>query len=415
MNRQGNERQVLVRMCGIALVAALIGCASSGPVVNVKHHTQGPLPGVEDEVVVSTSELHRFDDQPELLEAEPVIPDLPPPALRPDGAYRIGPGDILLFRSFDDITLDTEVQVRYDGQISLPLIPDLKVADLTRDHAIDLISEAYGDVFQDPTISLTVRSVGSKDYFVMGSVNRPAQYPYVKPITILDAINIAGGKRVSTRGGDSFVGGQGQLVQAMIIRNTEEGRMVGEFDLKDLDKSGPHVSQTLVYPGDIVYVPEGVNLVYVMGELGRPGVFELTNNMTLMQLIAGAGGFIEQTARMRQVVLMREIDEDETKVMIVNLRNMLKTGADIPLEAGDVVYIPQKRLVRAQNFVQQFTGTISPMLSLYRQALGAYYEDDRLEILYGDDDVFRGTGDIVALQGVLQDVTSFISPIPFVP
>src|SRR5690606_36156393 len=104
----------------------------------------------------------------------------------------------------------------------------------------------------------------------------PAQYPYVRPISLLDAINIAGGKRVNTRGGDSFVGGQGQLIKALIIRNTELGRQVGEFDLKDLEKPGPHQSEALVYPGDLVYVPEGINLVYVMGELRNPGVFELT-------------------------------------------------------------------------------------------------------------------------------------------
>ena len=50
-------------------------------------------------------------------------------------AYRIGAGDVLEFYSFDEQTLNTEVTVRYDGHVSLPLIPDMQVANHTRAQA----------------------------------------------------------------------------------------------------------------------------------------------------------------------------------------------------------------------------------------------------------------------------------------
>jgi hypothetical protein len=80
---------------------------------------------------------------------------------------------------------------------------------------------------------------------------------------------------------------------------------------------------------------------------------------------------------------MREINETESVVEYVNLRKILKGHAPDPiLQAGDVVYIPQKRLTRLSQFVSRFTGSISPLLSLYNQAWATWYTDDQ----------FRGRG-----------------------
>ena len=55
--------------------------------------------------------------------------------------YRIGPGDALGFRFLEDESLSSEVNVRYDGCISLALIPDVKVGGKTKEEAIEVMSE----------------------------------------------------------------------------------------------------------------------------------------------------------------------------------------------------------------------------------------------------------------------------------
>ncbi|MBI5094666.1 MAG: polysaccharide export protein [Candidatus Hydrogenedentes bacterium] len=367
-----------IKLVGIlAALAMAAGCATSGggspdraegSVKQVK-----TMSAVSDKATVPTSEL-RGEQAP-----APALGGTPEPgaaaaanAPNPD-EYPIGPDDLLDFRSLDDPSLSSSVTVRYDGCISLPLVPDLVVKNATRSQAEDMIRKAYSKVFKDPQVSLTIRESRSKSFYVMGDVNKAAEFPYKRDTTLLDAINTAGGLRINQRSGDTFVGQQGQLTKALIIRHVGDERQITEYDLRNLSSPGPHASDTPVYPGDIVYVPEGVNLIYVIGEVRSPGVFQMTEGMKLLELIVRTGGPDFSTAKLKHVVLLREVDETHTEVLIVDLKHILSTGQDVPLKPGDVVYVPRKDLVRAQEFVGRFTGSLSPLMGLYNQAWSTYY------------------------------------------
>lgn len=325
-----------------------------------------------------------------------------------DTMYRLGPGDVLLFRSFDNTELNQEAVIRYDGRVSLPLVPDIEVAGLTREQAVGRIKEAYLDVFKDPQVSLAVKETKSKGFFVMGDVARPNEYPYDRPVTVLEAINRAGGLRFTSQSQDDFVPQQGTLTKAFIFRGWGEGREVIECDLRKLTYPGAHSSDTLVMPGDFIFVPEGANLVYVLGDVQRPSVFQLAEGQTLMQLLARAGSPVESTAWMRHVVLLREVDSGNMDVMKVNLRKIVRSGKnDIELRPGDIVYVPRRPLVRIEEFVNRFTGTISPLLSLYTQAWEAAYTKKRLEILY--DESGTDEGEWATLLRNLQTYSSTVS------
>ncbi|MBN2309292.1 MAG: polysaccharide export protein [Candidatus Hydrogenedentes bacterium] len=317
--------------------------------------------------------------------------------------YVIGAGDVLEFRSFDDETLSQEVVVRYDGHVSLPLIADLKVAGATRDEAQASLEEAYLAVFKEPQVSLTVKAPQSKSFYVMGDVMRPNEYPYVRAITVLQAVNLAGGLRYSSRTDEDYVSQQGTLTKAFIIRGRGAAREVIECDMRQLTHPGAHPADTLVKPNDFIYVPEGVNLVYVLGEVQRPSVFQLAEGQTLVQLLARAGSFSGSTARIRHVVLLRETDAENTLVTTVNVRRMLKTGEHITLRPGDVIYIPRARLVRLQEFINRITGSITPVLDLYNLAWETGYTKKRLELLY-DESYTSDEGNLTSL---LQNIRSY--------
>ncbi len=387
----------------LAVVAMVTGCATGGASKSALDKSP-----VVDRVVISTEVLYE-GQQPALPEeaVAPVIEEGRDTQVSVEDArkevfdYHIGPGDILEFRSFDDEYLSRQVTVRYDGYISLPLIPDVYVADATRDEATERLRSAYAEIFVDPQVSLVVVDVKSKSYYVMGDVANPHLYTYTRPITLLDAIKTAGGMRVTTRGGDSYVGAQGQLTKAYIIRRAGGQRMVNEYDLRGLRNPGAHPSDAPVFPGDIVYIPEGINLVYLIGAVGRPDVYELTDGMGVLGLMARAGGPIESTARMQQALLIREIDPVTSEILQLDLRVIMRTGKDIPLKPGDVLYVPRKPLIHLQEFVGRFTGTISPMLDLYQQAYETYYTKDRYDRLFEND------MDNQSLLNVIEGVASF--------
>lgn len=295
-----------------------------------------------------------------------------------DADYLIGAGDLLEFYSFDDETLNREVTVRYDGHISLPLIADQRVADMTRAEAELRLRTAYERVFRSPQLSLIVRDPLSKTFLVMGDVASPGRYPYTRATTLVEAVTLAGGlrQRNTTSSTGGFIGVTGQLTKAFVVREVNGERQVYDYDLRHMGQPGSHASEAQVYYGDIVYVPEGVNLVYLLGESRNPVIVELTEGMTLLQLLALSGGFNTSTARLRSVVLLRQTDRENTEVLHMNVREMLKTGRDFPLQPGDIVYIPRRQLVRLEEFVSRITGSITPVIDMYLRAVDAYYIND---------------------------------------
>ncbi len=295
------------------------------------------------------------------------------------GDYRLGAGDKVEFQSFNDEKLSREeLVVRFDGYLSLPLIPDVAVGNLARSEAEERIREEYRSIFRDPQIALIVRDAASKSYAIVGDVEKPGVYPFTTNTKLIEAISLAGGlrRRSSSSSVGGFVGVTGQLTKAFIIRTVNGQREVLQFDLRSLGTSGAHDSEVQIRFGDLIYIPEGVNLVYLLGESRNPVIVELTEGMKLLQLLALSGGFDSSTARLTGVVLMRQVDGESTQILKMNVREMLRTGKDVALVPGDIVYIPRKRLIALQEFVSRFTGSISPVLDLYTSAVDAYFAKD---------------------------------------
>ncbi|MCX5757583.1 MAG: polysaccharide export protein [Candidatus Hydrogenedentes bacterium] len=418
-------------------MTGLLGCATPGGEEAAPVTEKNPTPKTNDKAFINLSppapsgvEAEQVLPSAVFRESSPVLantstlasaPGTVPPAAdaqasasETNSPYKIGPQDVLAFRSYDDEKLSGSATVRYDGMISLPMVADVKVGGLSREEATKAIIEAYSVIYNEPQITLTVTETRSKIFTVMGDVARPSEFPYTRPLTLLDAIIMAGGLRSSMSSSETFVGSQGQLVKALLIRHTNGTRDVTDYDLRNLKMPGPHASDTVLLPGDIVYVPESINLIYLLGAVGRPSVYRSTEGMTLLMLLANAGGLQESAARMRQVVLIREINTEQTKIMLVNVKEILKTGKDILLSAGDIIYVPRKRLVRLGEFVSQVTGTVSPVLnlqqqvmSLYTQAYGAYYTKQQYNNLYNNP-ASTTNGSLAALQQQVTNLTNLV-------
>lgn len=361
-----------------AVVLGLMGAAIAQP-DNKGEKVRKEL--ITEQTVVKTKTLYSF---PERKSPEKAAPAGAAEPVRAEGEYRIGAGDTLDFQLFDDTQMSREVKVRFDGYISLPQIDEMKVAGMTRDEVLESLNRAYLGVYKKPHIALTVKEAASKSFFMLGDVEKPGEFPYLRPLSVLEAVNTAGGPRINTTSGDSYIGAQGQMTKAFVIRHQEGKREVHEYDLSGLRESGESPSDAPVLPGDVVYLPEGMNLVYVMGEAVTPGVFPLVEGMSLLELLARAGGANEKSARMRSVVLLRQVDAENTEAMLIDLRKALDTGQSPKLQAGDILYVPRGKLVRLYDNLMRFTRlaeTVSPLLNLYTQGFDAYYKKDLYDVL----------------------------------
>jgi polysaccharide export outer membrane protein len=105
------------------------------------------------------------------------------------------------------------------------------------------------------------------------------------------------------------------------------------------------LAEYLIEPEVTVTVQrQNSSLVYLFGEVTRPGPMVLSQNMRLVEAIAQAGSFTAERASLREILLLRE-KEGERVPMTVDLETYFTTGGtagDLYLKPGDIVYVPTK-------------------------------------------------------------------------
>jgi polysaccharide export outer membrane protein len=120
--------------------------------------------------------------------------------------------------------------------------------------------------------------VHARDVSVMGQVNRPGKYAFVGGVrTVADFLSVAGG--VNPSGSDTAT--------VTTMRDGKINRF--EVDVDSLFRTGDNASNLSLMSGDSIYVPRAP-VVYIYGEVQRPGSFRIERNMTIIQVLAQGGG-----------------------------------------------------------------------------------------------------------------------------
>jgi polysaccharide export outer membrane protein len=107
--------------------------------------------------------------------------------------YRIGPEDVISIMVWREKDMSGMFVVRPDGRITLPLAGEMAVAEFTPEQVQAKVIEAYSKFINKPEVSVSLARVGSKKYYLVGQIMRTGMFPLVVPITVLEAINAAGG------------------------------------------------------------------------------------------------------------------------------------------------------------------------------------------------------------------------------
>ncbi len=117
----------------------------------------------------------------------PPLPDTPP------GAYRLGAGDTLLLRIYDQPQLSGEFVIDDSGNIDIPLLGLVTAAGKTTAGLSDAIAAGLRakNLILQPSVAAEVSKF--RPFYILGEVNAPGQYPYRPGMTVLTAISIAGG------------------------------------------------------------------------------------------------------------------------------------------------------------------------------------------------------------------------------
>lgn len=177
----------------------------------------------------------------------PKYPPAPVSAATPDYRYLIGPLDTLNIIVWRNPELSLSVPVRPDGNISTPLVEDLRAlgrnpTDLARD-----IEKALGKYTRDPVVTVVVTAfmgASSEQIRIIGEATRPQAIAYRQNMTLLDVMIQVGGLT-------DFADGNA----AVLVRGKESGAPYS-VRLKDLVKRGDISANVDVRPGDVLVIPQ---------------------------------------------------------------------------------------------------------------------------------------------------------------
>ena len=234
--------------------------------------------------------------------------------------YRLATGDVIRVTVFQNPDLTLEARVSETGVISYPLLGTVSIGNLTLPQAEKKIADGLkdGNFVKQPQVSILVMQVRGHQVSVLGQVGRPGRFPLELADTKLtDILATAGG--IAAGGADTVV-----LVGR---RNGQPYRV--EIDLPGIFGPGRRGEDVVLQNGDVIWV-ERAPVVYMYGEIARPGALRLERGMSLVQALAGAGG-ITQRGTARGLKVHRRDANGNIQILDVQMNDTLR--------ADDVVYV----------------------------------------------------------------------------
>jgi len=299
---------------------------------------------------------HRLKD---LLDSHPSTPALSAQE------YRIGPEDVLNINVFEAQELNREVRVSSAGEISLPLLESVHAAGLTPRELELVLEELLRRTYmKDPHVSVFVREMQSHPVSVLGAVGKPGVFQVRGSKTLLEILSLAEGladdageTAIIMRGAGlqnnassdaqivSHARGDARGENATAADPAKDGgpsENIVQVNLKELLDSSHFQQNPIVNPGDIVKVLRA-GIVYVVGEVQKPGGFVMKSNekMSVLQAIALSGGLTRTASKAGACIIRTDEQSGKREQTPIDLSKILSGKSPDPmLEARDVVFVP---------------------------------------------------------------------------
>lgn len=269
--------------------------------------------------------------------------------------YTIMPGDVLDISILGFPEYTETVSVMPNGIISLHFGIDLKVKGLTSAMVREMITIEYSQYLRNPNVTVRIAKFHNIYITVVGHVRSPGRYSF-EPIpstpAVSDAIGVAGGLLPTA-----------DTKMVTFIRETGEDAGIRYIDLDVLYAGDLSANYELV-DGDVLFIPEKVQEVLVLGQVQKPGAYSFTANTTVLDLIAEAGGLTDKADA--KIVHTRNVD-GEAVVTEVDLEVIMQNKLDPSnkkVQAGDIIVVPETRKITTTG-VASIISIIKGLLEIF--------------------------------------------------
>jgi polysaccharide biosynthesis/export protein len=284
---------------------------------------------------------------------------------------RIGPDDLLQITVFEAPEMNRTLRVDANGEISLLLLGPVRAGGLTPRQLELVLQELLRRTYmKDPHVGVFVQELQSHSVSVVGAVKRPGVFQIRGTKTVLELLSMAEGLAddagdtvvvmrgastpgpsgsdnaeqesqkdgtVATMPGDAaLAGGRGGLL------SKERQPEIVEVNLKSLLESDNPAFNIPVHPGDIVKVTRA-GIVYVVGEVKKPGGFVLRSNenITVVQALALAEGLTRTSLKSQARIIRTDQSTNKRAEIPIDLGKILASKSPDPLlQPKDILFVP---------------------------------------------------------------------------
>lgn len=254
----------------------------------------------------------------------------------PSSALLIGPGDELEIAVYGAPDLSEHTRVSGTGNISMPMIGDVRVAGLSSSEAVGAIESQLrrNNILNDPQVSVYVKEYTNSGFSVAGEVSKPGFYSAVGPHRLFDVLQAAGGP--TDKAASKVVISHRDQKDAITLKISKDP---AEMASSNID----------LQPGDTIVVPRA-GIVYVLGEVTRPGGYVLnsTGGVTVLQVMAVAGGPTHVASAGKTRLLRRT--ENGFQEQNIDVKKLLRGKAhDVAVLDEDILFVPSSIIKTALN------------------------------------------------------------------
>ncbi len=253
-------------------------------------------------------------------------------AQRPSGTLansntKLGPGDLIEINVFGVPDLSTKTRVSSSGEVYLPLIDYVHVADLTTDEAQELIQKRLDDggFVRNAHVSIFVDESASQAATIVGEVARPGTYPVIGDRRLFDLLSMAGG--LTDKAGR----------QVVIERRADpEHKLQLQLPRNLAENTSANVE---IEPGDTIIVSRA-GIIYVVGDVAHPSGFLVEDDtLTVLKALALAGGQTH-TSSLNKTKILRQTPNGVQQIPVALKKILHAKAPDVALLNGDVLFVP---------------------------------------------------------------------------
>ena len=264
--------------------------------------------------------------------------------LRPN--YVLHSGDQILIRAFEmEEISERPFRIDGDGFINLPVVGRLKASGITVERMEAALIEALKKYIRQPQVTITVVQFNSEPVFFVGAFKSPGIFPLEGRRTLVEMISAVGGlqptasRRIKLTRRTEY----GVIPLASAVPSSDGNASSIEINMASLRDNLNPAEDVVLRPFDVVSV-ERAEMVYVTGEVGRVGAFDLQerDSISVIQALTMAGG-LGRDANNKSAWILRPVMNTSRRAEIpLDLQRIMSgKDSDRPLLPNDVLYVPK--------------------------------------------------------------------------